>query len=135
MIGLSPLTCSPSIILILRNSTLSPNISSAFSCLTHFCFGIWALITFQFLLPFLFLYSHTPTIVLLPSIFRKLVGMTFLFNRFILFFCVEILLSATALFIPLALHTAKYSILVGRDQRQPQVWLSSEVEDGVRESA
>ena len=40
------------------------------------CFMTWVLITYQFYSPFLFLWSFTPTNVSLPSIFRKLVGMT-----------------------------------------------------------
>ena len=44
------------------------------------CFRIWVLIFYQFYWRSLFLRSFTPTNVSLPSIFRKLVGMTLLFT-------------------------------------------------------
>ena len=55
--------------------TLLPPLSSF---LAHGrCFRTWVLITYQFFYLSLFLWSFAPTRVPLPSIFRKIAGMTF----------------------------------------------------------
>ena len=97
------------------------------------CFRTWVLITYQFYWLSLFLCYSAPTKVTLPSIFRKLVGMTFYFDSH----CSSAaeysslsLSSAAALFTYLTLNAAKSSILFGRIKRHPKAWWSSEVECG-----
>ena len=84
-----------------------------------------------------FLRFFTPTNVLLPSIFRKLVGITLLSLRSSLSFCRGILhfflTSAAAFFISLALNAARFSNLFCRIKRQPQAWWFFEVEEAVSE--
>ena len=52
----------------------------SFSLVHGRCFRTWILITYQFFYLSLFLRSFASTSVSLPSIFRKLVGMTLLFT-------------------------------------------------------
>ena len=72
--------------------------------------------------------------LLLPSISRRLVGVTLLFTSIHLSFCREILFSfsAAARSTSLELNAAKSFIFFGRIQRQPQAWWSSEVEKAVK---
>ena len=100
------------------------------------CFRTWVLITYQsFYLP-LSRQSFAPTSVPLPSTFRKLAGMTLLFDSH----CPSAeeyssftLSSAAALFTSLALNAAKSSISFGRIKRPPKAWWSAEVESAVSE--
>ena len=100
------------------------------------CFRTWVLITYQFYqLSFSRCYS-APTNVTLPSIFRKLAGMTFYFDSH----CPSAkeysslsLTSAAALFASLILNAAKSSISFGPIKRHPKAWWSVEVEGAVSE--
>ena len=90
-IGSSPLTSSPSITLTcllfsLASLAVAPPLTfPLFPPLSLFlahgkCFRTWVLITYQFFYLSLSLRSFSPTSVLLPSIFRKLAGITLLFT-------------------------------------------------------
>ena len=80
--GSSPLTSSPSMTLTHPPFSIAPLLTSPLlSPLLLFlapgwCFRTWVLTTYQFFCPSLSLRSFTPTSVPLPSIFRKLAGMT-----------------------------------------------------------
>ena len=92
------------------SSRYSPDIVFAPSSLAlGRCFRIWVLITYQFYCPSLFLCYSAPTNVTLPSIFRKLVGMTFYFDSHCPFaeeYSSLSLFSAAALFTSLTLIAA-----------------------------
>ena len=76
----------------------------------------------------------------LPSIFRKLAGMTLpstltltvLLQRILVYSSLS-LCSAVAFFTSLALNAAKSSIPFGRIKRSPKAWWSAEVESAVNE--
>ena len=102
------------------------------------CFRTWVLITYQFFHLSLSPRFFTPTSVLLPSIFRKLAGMTLpctliatvLLQRNTRLFLFPLLL---LLFTSLALNAAKSSIPFDRIKRPSKAWWSAEVEEAVSE--
>ena len=81
-IGLSPLTSSPSMTLTQPPFSIAPLLTSPLLPLflpfpaPGRCFRTWVLITYQFFYLSLSLWPIAPMSVLLPSIFRKLAGMT-----------------------------------------------------------
>ena len=102
------------------------------------CFRTWVLTTYQFFYLSLSLRSFTPTSAPLPSIFRKLAGMTLpptltltvLLQRNTRLFLFPLQL---LLFTSLAMNAAKSSIPFGRIKRPPKAWWSAEVEEAVGE--
>ena len=90
------------------------------------CFRTWVLTTSQFFYLSLSLQFFAPTSVLLPSIFRKLIGMTLsptltstvFLQRDSLFLSS----AAAALFTSLVPNVAKSSIPFGRIKRHPKAW-------------
>ena len=100
------------------------------------CFRTWILISYQFYWLSLFLCYSAPTNVILTSIFKKLVGMTFYFDSH----CPSAEeysslspSSSAALFTSLTLNAAKFFIPFGRIKRHPKAWWSAEVENAVSE--
>ena len=119
----------------------SPDISFAPSSLAHFCswevlqdFGSDHLpILLSIPLSLVFRPNERP----LPSIFKKLVGMTLLHTLTLTVLlqrntCLS-LSCAGALFSSMALNAAKSSISFGRIKRHPKAWWSAEVESAVSE--
>ena len=98
-------------------------------------FRTWVLITYQFFYVFLSLRSFAPTSVPLPSIFRKLAGMTLpsTLTLTVLERNTLSLSSAAALFTSLALNAAKSSIPFSSIKRHPKTRWSAEVEKAVSE--
>ena len=98
----------------------------------------WVLTTYQFFYLSLSLQSFAPTSVPLPSIFRKLAGMTLPPTLTLTVpqqrnYSSLSLSSAVALFISLALNAAKSSFLFGRIKRHLKAWWSAEVESAISE--
>ena len=120
-------------------SRFSPDISFAPSSLALSC--SWEVIqdlgshTYHFFYPTLSLRPVAPTSVPLPSIFRKLAGLTLsptltltvLLQRNTRLFLLMLLSTS------LALNAAKSSIPFGRIKRAPKAWWSAEVEEAVSE--
>ena len=149
-IGSSLLTSSPSMILTQPPFSITPLAVASlltFPLLPLFlpslalgrCFMTLVLITYQFFYPTLFLWSSPPMSVPLPSIFRKLGGMTLLPTlplTVLLQKNTHLSLSlsfAVGFFSSLALNAAKSSIPFGRIKHPPKAWWSSEVEQAVSE--
>ena len=101
------------------------------------CFGTWVLTIYQFLCLSLSPRPIAPTSVPLPSIFRKLAGVTLSptltltvpLQRNTRLFLFPLLL----LFTSLAVNAAKSSIPFSRIKRPPKAWWSAEVESAVSE--
>ena len=100
------------------------------------CYRTLVLTTYQFFCLSLSLRFFAPTIVPIPSIFRKLAGMGLYLDSH----CPSAeeysslsLSSAAALFTSLALNAAKSSIPFGRIKRPPKAWWSAIVEGVVSE--
>ena len=141
--GSSPQTSSPSMTLTHPPFSIAPLLTSPLLLLLLLflapgrCFRTWVLTIYQFFYLSLSLRSFAPTSVLLPSIFRKLAGMTLppvltltvLLQRNTRLFLFPLLLLSTSL----AMNAAKSSIPFGRIKRPPKAWWSAEVEQAVGE--
>ena len=92
------------------------------------CFRTWVLTTYQFFYLSLSFQSFAPASVLLPSIFKKLAGITFSPTL-----TLTVLLQRNIRLFPLLLLAAKSSIPFGRIKRHLKAWWSAEVELVVRE--
>ena len=98
------------------------------------CFRTWVLTTYQFFYLSLYLRLIAPMSVPLPSIFRKLAGMTLPPTLTVtVHLQSNTRLFAAALFTSLALNAAKSSIPFGHIKRPPKAWWSAEVESAVSE--
>ena len=104
---------------------------------TERCFRTRVLTTYQSFYLSLSLRSFTPMSILLPSIFRKLAGMTLspTLTPTVLLQRNTRLSSAAALFTSLALNAAKSSISFGRIKRHPKAWWSAKVKGAVSKDA
>ena len=145
--GSSPQTSSPSITLThpplsIAPLAVAPLLTSPLLLLLLLflapgrCYRTLVLTTNQFFYLSLSLQSFAPMSVPLPSIFRKLAGMTL--PPTLTPHCPSAeeyssLSSAAALFASLALNAAKSSIPFGRIKRPPKAWWSAEVEQAVGE--
>ena len=142
--GSSPQTSSPSMTLTHPPFSIAPLLTSSLLFLLLLflargrCYRTWVLTIYQFFYLSLSLRSFTPTSAPLPSIFRKLAGMTLpptltltvLLQRN---YSSLSLSSAAALFTSLAMNAAKSSIPFDRIKRPPKAWWSAEVEEAVGE--
>ena len=102
------------------------------------CFKTWVLTIYQFFYLSLSLRSFASTSVPLPSVFKKLAGMTLPPTLTLTVPSAEeysslSLSSAAALFTSLTLNAAKSLIPFGRIKRPPKAWWSAEVEQAVSE--
>ena len=136
----SPLTCSPSMILThplfyITLLAVTPRLTSPLlSPILLFpapgrCFSTWVLTIYQFFYLSLSLQSFASTSILLPSIFRKLTGMTLPSTLTL----TVLLQRNTRLFTSLTLNAAKSSIPFSCIKRPPKAWWSAEVEGVVSE--
>ena len=118
-------------------SRSSPDISFAPSTLAPGrCYRTWVLTIYQFFYLSLSPWSFAPMSIPLPSIFRKLTGMTLplILTLTVLLLPECLSLSSTAaLFTFLALNVAKSSIPFGCIKRHPKAWWSAEVETAISE--
>ena len=137
--GSSLLTSSPSMTLTHPLFSIAPLLTSPLlPLLWPFlapgrCFRTWVLTTYQFFYLSLSLRSIAPTSVPLPSVFRKLAGMTLPPTLTLTVLQQRNTHLFPLLLLSLALNAAKSFIPFGRNKRPPKAWWSAEVEEAVSE--